>query len=297
MDKILHYDIAEKLGEGPNGPAWLGIDTGFQRAVVIKHLNRRFVTQDAWRASFLELMERFNRLEDFRIAHFYSLENAEHQHFVVREFIDGKTIAATVKDKPVEYHRWVELALELASVVKFVHDAGVIHGNLTATNVLLDPRERVRLLDAGLAAPPDEQVSSDQMAFIAPELRAGGTPTVETDLYAVGAILYLLITGQLPSVAADTGSSPVSFDHLSERQVPGIARLVLERLLAATPSDRFGSADELIVTLQTMLSLGTDPGVEFAPKKRRLSSRQYMGISVLVLLLIILWLVITSNPR
>jgi len=297
MDKILHYDIAEKLGEGPNGPAWLGIDTGFQRAVVIKHLNRRFVTQDAWRTAFLDLMDRFNRLEDFRIAHFYSLENAEHQHFVVREFIDGKTIAATVKDKPIEYHRWVELALELASAVKFIHDAGVIHGNLTANNVLLDPRERVRLLDAGLAAPPDEQISSEQAVFLAPELRAGSAPTVETDLYAVGAILYLLITGQLPPVAGDSQSSLVSFEAFSERQVPGIARLVLGRLLAVSPGERFGSADELIVTLQTMLSLGTDPGVEYRSSKRSLSSRQYMGIAVLVLLLIILWLVITSNSR
>ena len=292
MNKILHYDIAEKLGEGPNGPAWLAIDSGFQRAVVVKNLDRPFVTRDNWRSAFLELMERFNRLEDFRIAHFFSLENAEQKNFIVREYIDGKTIATVVKDQPVEYHRWVELALELAAVVKLIHDCGAIHGNLTATNVMLDARGRVRLLDAGLAVLPEERTSPEQSVFTAPELRSGGPGTVESDLYGVGAVLYLLITGQF-----QPASTPVTFEPFTERQVPGIARLVLGRLLAQNPGERFGSADELIVTLQTMLSLGTDSGVEFQPKKGRLSSRQYMGIAILVLLLVILWLVVTSNPR
>jgi serine/threonine protein kinase len=297
MNKILHYDIAEKLGEGPNGPSWLAIDSGFQRAVVVKNLNRDFVTHDPWRVSFLEQMEKLNGIEDFRIAHFFSLENAEQQNFIVREYIDGKTVTTTVKDRPIDYHRWVELALELAAIVKVIHDSGAFHGNLTGSNVLLDARERIRLLDAGLATPSNDQTSTSPSAFIAPELRAGGPITIESDLYAVGAILYQMITGQPPSVAGDTQSSPVSFDRFTERQVPGIARLVIERLLEEKPEERFTSADELIVTLQTMLSLGAESGVEFLPKKSRLTSRQYLGVAMLVLLLIILWLVITSNPR
>jgi serine/threonine protein kinase len=296
MNKILHYDIAEKLGEGPNGPAWLAIDSGFQRAVVVKNLERDYVTHDTWRVAFLEQMEKLNRIEDLRLAHFYSLENAEQKHFIVREYVDGKTIAATVKDRPIEYHRWVELALELAAIVKVIHDSGAFHGNLTGTNVLLDARERIRLFDAGLAVPPGDPNAAGTLPYLAPELRTGGVVTVESDLYAVGAVLYLMLTGELPPLDADV-KGPALFERYSERQVPGIARLVIERLLAGIPGERFGSADELIVTLQTMLSLGTEPGAEFVPKRSRFTSRQYLAISVLVLLLIILWLVITSNPK
>ena len=294
MNKILHYDIAEKLGEGPNGPAWLAIDSGFQRAVVIKNLERDFVTHDVWRAAFLEQMEKFNRLEDLRLAHFYSLENAEQMHFVVREYVDGKTVAATVKERPIEYHRWVELALELAAVVKVIHDSGTFHGNLTGSNVLLDARERIRLFDAGLAVPSNEPSAAVILPYLAPELRAGGAVSIETDLYAIGAVLYLMLIGQPPKPSV---YGPALFERISEKQVPGIARLVIERLLAEIPTERFGSADELIVTLQTMLSLGTESGVEFAPKRGRFTSRQYMAIAVLVLLLIILWLILTSNPK
>ena len=294
MNKILHYDIAEKLGEGPNGPAWLAIDSGFQRAVVIKNLERDFVTHETWRTAFLEQMQKLNRIEDLRLAHFYSLENADQKNFVVREYVDGKTVAATVKDHPIEYHRWVELALELAAIVKVIHDSGALHGNLTGSNVLLDARERVRLLDAGLALPSSDPNATSILPYTAPELRTGGAITVETDLYAVGAVLYQMITGEAPRSSV---TGPALFEHYSEKQVPGIARLVIERLMAGNPTERFGSADELIVTLQTMLSLGTESGVEFVPKRRRFTSRQYMAIAVLVLLLVILWLVITTNPR
>lgn len=140
MDRILHYEIAERLGEGKNGIAWSGVDTGLQRAVVVKELNRPDTARAEWRDDSRSLMERFNNLDDLRIGRFYSLEESDGQYYLVREYVEGQTAADLARTAPVDYRHWLSMALELARIVKLIHDAGLFHGNLTSSNVLIDPK-------------------------------------------------------------------------------------------------------------------------------------------------------------
>ena len=292
MDRVLHYEIAEKLGEGKNGAAWSAVDTGLQRAVVVKELNRPDTARAEWRDDFRLLMERFNNLDDIRIARFYSLEESEGRRYLVREYVEGQTAGDLARTAPVDYHRWLSIALELARIVKLIHDSGLFHGNITSSNILTDPKGGLKLVDAGLTAAEPQRLTAEQSVFLAPELFKGGDNSPQSELFALGAVLYHLLTGQLPRTPVAT-----SFERFSELEVPGLARLLLGRLLASTPEERFGSADELIMTLQGMMSLGVEPVETGEAKKWSPTPRQWLMISILVLLLIILWLVITSNPR
>ncbi|MEW5796435.1 MAG: serine/threonine-protein kinase [Candidatus Zixiibacteriota bacterium] len=291
MKRLLHYEIAEKLGEGKNGITWSAIDSTSQRAVVIKEMRRPHAADEAWRQRFLASMEQINALEHAGIARFYALEEADGCWFVARQYVDGQDVSALAISAPVEYDRWLNLALELACTLKSIHDTGLVHGNVTSSNVFVDSQGRTRLVDSGLGAIATGLPNAEQSVFLAPELSRGAQATPSGDLYALGVVLYHLLTGQIPQ-----GSPPVVFSQFSEQQAPGVARLLLGRLLAASPGERFASAEELILTIQAMMSLETEPAT-VERRKWSLGPRQYLMISVLVLLLVILWLVVTSQPK
>jgi len=132
----------------------------------------------------------------------------------------------------------------------------------------------------------------------------GGKITTKTDHYSLGAVLYQMLSGQPPfgdddaeALTRSIRSEPVSFEVRPSRDVPGVVRLLIGKLLAKDPEERFASTDELLFTLQGMMSLGLETARLVEKKKRSPTPRQYLMISALVLLLIILWLVITSNNQ
>jgi len=297
MNRILQYEIAQTLGKGKNGVAYLAVDSGLQRAVVVKSLERTTSAGDEnRRVAFLDQMERFNNLNNARIARFYSLDQAEGRWIAVREYIEGQTVADLVKSGPLAYLRWLELALELARTLKIVHDAGLAHGNITTANIFVTATGTVRLTDVGLGTVVSQRDDFAEDVYVAPELVDGNEATAAGDLYALGMVLFYLLSGRMPEVP-DGESGGALFDGISETRAPGVARLLVRRLMAPDPNDRFGSADELILTLQGMISLGTEPQVSPPPRKWSPTPRQYLMLSLLALLLIILWLAITSHPR
>lgn len=304
MNRILHYDIARPLGEGKNGSTYAAVDAGLQRAVVIKTLERTAAWTDEQRDRFVGLMERLNELDDVRVARFYSLEETDGQRFVVREYVEGHSVTELVRKGGVGYAQWLNIALEIARVFRKIHDHGMVHGNITTGNVLINGSGKVHLLDAGLGVSATNPSDQPDAIYLAPEILQGGPVSASGDLYALGVVLYFLLTGRPPqhgdapwkSRSGDGRAGPL-FAGFSEADVPGVARLLISRLLAHDPGDRFGSADELILTLQGMMSLGSEVPGEAGPRKWSPTPQQYLMVSVLVVLLVILWLVITSQPR
>jgi len=304
MNRILHYDIARPLGEGKNGSTYAAVDAGLQRAVVIKTLGRTATWADEQRDRFVDLMARLNELDDVRIARFYSFEEADGKRFVVREYVEGYSAAELVRKGGVGYARWLDIALEIATVLRKMHDRGLVHGNITAGNMLINGSGKVHLLDAGLGVSATNPSDQPDAVYLAPEILQGGPVSASSDLYALGVVLYYLLIGRLPQHGdapgkprSGAGRAGPPFAGFSEADVPGVARLLISRLLAHDPGDRFGSADELILTLQGMMSLGSEVPGEAGPRKWSPTPQQYLMVSVLVVLLVILWLVITSQPR
>lgn len=309
MDRLLHYDLAEKLGESKNGSTFLAMDTGLQRGVVIKLLDHPSAASDDWRSQFMFDMQRLDKVGEEQIARFYSLEEAEGQWFIVREYIEGRSIDELIRTGPVAYSQVIETALELVTGLTKLHQIGLTHGNITPTNVFIDSKSRVRLTDCALGLPYHARAADQpgllaDIACLAPELLEGGELSISSDHYALGALLYQMLTGQPPffgddreTLARAISQEPVSFEIRPEVDIPGVARLLVGKLLAKEPEDRFVSTEELLFTIQGMMSLGTEAPILVGKQKWSPTPRQYAMISVLVLLLVILWLVATTgNP-
>jgi serine/threonine protein kinase len=278
MQRLLHYEISGKLGDGKNGETYLAIDTGLERAVVLKTLSCETSRSQRWREQFLARMEPLSTFDDRRLPRFYSLEQDGDVQFVVREYVEGRTFAEIASRRPPEYPVFLGFALSAAIALKLLHDRDICHGNLTSGNLIVDTSGQVRLLDYHLDL-------TDKNPFRAPELTIESGPSMQGDLYALGVALYHLSVGHLPQDNDEKGFGSIS----------SLAQLLIGRLISADPIERFSDIDSVILTLREMISFGHQHLELETGRRWHPSPRQYMLFSVLAVLLVILWLVITSN--
>lgn len=307
MDRILHYEIVREVGEGKNGRTFLAMDTGLQRAVVVKLLEKTESHSAAWIGRLREEVRHFDELDNERVARFYSWDEVNGRPFVVREYVDGKSLANLAETGPTEYRRFLELALSSVHALKSLHEQGSVHGNLTAENMIVDSRGKVLLVDPGLGVEGKidsgvAHLAAEDLVCLAPEQWEGESITPQSDFYALGAVLYHLLAGSYPHFDADMDklrelvlNEPALAGKEKASQIPGVARLLIGKLLARMPGERFVSAEELLVTLQGMVTLGVEAPSVSRKKKWSPTPRQWLLFPVLFMLLVILWLVITSD--
>ncbi|MCD6250066.1 MAG: serine/threonine protein kinase [candidate division Zixibacteria bacterium] len=307
MDKLQHYEIAEKLGEGKHGPSFLAMDTNLQCKVVVKQLDHPITKNDEWKNQYQKRLEQLNQINNARLTKYHILEEADGHRFIVREHFEGKNLTEWIRTYLPTPARILKIALELTTQLKVLHDNGLVHGNITPANIIINSRGQAKLVDDGLGFNGDTwskcpEALTGEIVYLAPELLSGGEPSPHSDNYALGALTYLMWTGQpvFPDDDPETlirsiVEEPVSFELYPSREVPGVARLLISKLLAKDPDGRFVSTDELLFTLQEMIALGSEPEAPPSKKKWSPSPRQYLLVSVLAVLLVILWFVITID--
>lgn len=310
MEKLKHYEIAEKLGEGKHGPTFLAMDTLHQRTVVIKRLDHPATRTEEWKSCWQMRRKQLEQIEDANLTKYYALEEDQkddgHQ-FIVREHIEGQSLTELMRPGLPTPARILAIALELTRQLKTMHDHDLVHANITPNNVIIESRGRARLVDDGLGFARETWLQfpnapAGEIVCLAPELFAEKSLGPKSDHYALGALIYLMWTGQpiFPDDEPETlirsiTGEPVSFEVHPAREVPGMARLLIGKLLSKDSEERFMDTDELIFTLRGMIAHSSKPEPTVADKKWSPSPRLYQLLSILALLLIILWLVITSD--
>ncbi len=307
MDRLLHYEISKKLGEGKNSETFLALDTGLQRPVVIKKFLRRKFTQDE--------IGKFNVsrkvIEEIGLAGLgvcYSIEEIDSVFYLMREYVEGYSIRQLAQMRRMSYSRTIKVAIQISKLLQQLHSRDQLHLNITSGNIFENLESGIKLLDHSLA-PTFEQISSgrvaaDDLIFLAPEQVEGKVPDVQTDFYSLGIVIYEALTGQLPFAPTNreslrqailAGEADLTIEELKAH--PPEINLLLKRLLALRPSERFSSASELLATLEEMSQFhahDTGRPPEATPPDQ---SRKWLGIGILFMLLLIFWLVLTTVYR
>jgi len=185
--------------------------------------------------------------------------------FAIMEFIDGPDLATVLlREGTLPWERVARLGLGLARGLQAIHDEGIVHRDLKPHNVLVASDERPVITDFGVARQDKTTrlTMTGQLAgtplYMAPEQIAGAEPTHAIDLYALGTILYELLTGKLPFSGDDTLSTMTAIRDLPIPQlsgdVPGKLRELTQRLLQKEPGDRPPSASGVADTLTEVLA-------------------------------------------
>lgn len=248
----------EKLGEGSFGEVFRAFDPVLQRDVALK-LKRREETGSPASGSLAHLEEarRLARVRHPNVLTVHGIEIHEGRAGLWTELIEGETLEAALQTSgPQGPEEIVVTGVELCRALGAVHAAGITHGDVKATNVMVEPGGRVILMDFGAGS-----LQGTPLAM-APELFAGAPPSTATDLYALGVLLFRLATGRYP-VAAATEAELIDRHRRGERtrladarpDLPEWLAGVIEKAAAPEPAARFRSAGEMEAALESALDL------------------------------------------
>lgn len=264
------YEIIKELDRGGMATVYLARDPLFQRTVALKVLPREFLHSPTFQARFEQEARTIAALEHPAIVPVYDVGKEAGQPYLVMRYMAGGSLADRLAAGPLSLATAVPIVQRLAAALDEAHALGIVHRDLKPENVLFDQRDEAYLVDFGIARPAESSAHlTGSMiigtpAYMSPE-QAGGTQTIDgrSDVYALGALLYRMLTGRNP-YPADTPiqqavkhiTAPIP-DILDERSdLPLGLASIMSRALAKDPTDRYPTAGELAADL---LLLAGDP--------------------------------------
>jgi serine/threonine protein kinase len=256
------YKIEEKLGEGGFGSVFRGFDTRLQRPVAVKVIAREIVTDEEALKRFMLEARAVAKLQHPNVTSIYDLGTTP-TAYIVMELVRGETLEDVAKPMdPAEIGR---IGVQVCDALAVVHEAGIVHRDLKPANLMLDATGKIHLMDFGLAKLADSAVKLTQSGYamgtpthMAPEQidETVGKPDARTDLYAMGVILYELLTGELPFVggmhALLTGiltKQPLPPRSINPN-VPPLLEAICLKAMAKKPDERYQTAQELAQSLR-----------------------------------------------
>ncbi len=206
------YRVIELLGEGGMGQVYRAEHRITGQEVAIKALRRELLTDQVFRTRFLREAKVLSRLDHPSITHLYNfVEESDGSLYLVMQYVPGPTLETLVEDVgPLPPHVVCTLAHEILDAFAYAHERGVVHRDAKPSNIVLPPEGGVKVMDFGIARVSEEiRITStgDSLgspAYMAPEQIKGREIDHRCDLYAIGAMLFEMVTGELPFVG-DTG--------------------------------------------------------------------------------------------
>jgi len=257
------YEIVARLGAGGMGTVYKARDPKLGRFVAIKVLAAGLESDPLCVERFHREARNIAMLRHSNLIHIYSVGEESGLHYFVMEYIEGRTLARILAErKPFALEEAVRLVGQVLAALHRVHCAGIIHRDLKPGNIMVDNDGRAILLDFGLAK---DATAGDLTAagsimgtpdYMAPEQIEGNVVGPYTDLYALGIVLYEMLTKMQPfhrrstalTFRAHCEETPPPLSQYRPDLPPGIDR-ILARAMARQPADRYQSAVEMAAEL------------------------------------------------
>ena len=257
MSKLLDgYEATSLIATGGMGAVYKATQVSLDRNVAIKLLPEEFGEDPSFRIQFEAEARSMARLNHDNLIGIYDFGEADGMPYIVMELVAGKSLYYSSYGKAIDEATAVELVIGICRGLAHAHEANIIHRDIKPANILLDPNAKPKIGDFGLAAASDSEHSDDGPIFgtpgyVAPEILSNPKAIgVQSDIYAVGVILYELLTGKMPEEPA---SPPSSIAKCDRRLDP-----IFKKATRRNPALRFQSADDMADDLEKVLpNIGT----------------------------------------
>jgi serine/threonine protein kinase len=272
---IGRFEILSELGRGGMAVVYKARQTSPNRIVALKVLPPELSLDRTYIARFRQEADSAAALEHPNIVPIYVVDEAEGLHYIAMKFIDGRTLKEIIHERgSLPLDETIRLVEQVASALDYAHSRGVIHRDIKPSNMMLDRNGWVYLTDFGLARGTGGggglTIAGTVMGtpeYMSPE-QAQGLPNVgpPTDIYALGVVIYEMLTGRMPFKAdtpmamlvARLQHAPIPpRDFRSDLPLP--VEDVIMRALARKPEARYQSAGELVAALKQAAGFGTGP--------------------------------------
>ncbi|MFO0757986.1 MAG: protein kinase [Byssovorax sp.] len=259
------YEILGLLGAGGMGNVYRARDRELDEVVALKVLRPELIGAPGALERFRREVKLARKITHPNVARVFDIGEHGGSKIFTMELVEGESLGAVLaREKKLPLARVVELASALCEGLAAAHAVGVIHRDLKPDNVLIETGGRVLITDFGIArgAAPDAASTVAFMgtpAYMAPEQVQGGAVDARTDLYALGCVLFELLTGRPPwrgdtilAVAVARLLQPPPDPRDLAPDLPSAAASVVMRCMARDPGERFGSAGEVATALASI---------------------------------------------
>jgi eukaryotic-like serine/threonine-protein kinase len=327
VDRISHYQVLEKLGEGGMGVVYKARDTHLDRFVAIKVLPADKVADADRKRRFVQEARAASALNHPNILHVYDIDTSDGVDFMVMEFVPGKTLDQCIGRKGLSLSEALKYATQITEALAKAHAAGIVHRDLKPANIMVTGEGLVKVLDFGLAK-LTEQIAEDDRTltmaevprtedgtivgtvyYMSPEQAQGKRVDGRSDIFSFGAVLYEMLTARrafqgdtkLSTLAAIARDEPKPVSEIAEGMPRELERII-GRCLRKDPERRFQTAADLRVALQEVkeesesgkLALAAVP----ASLRRRMSAPLIaVSAALLVAIAMIVWMLSSTAPK
>ncbi|MCM3386704.1 Stk1 family PASTA domain-containing Ser/Thr kinase [Ureibacillus chungkukjangi] len=273
------YKILDLIGGGGMSNVYLAHDMILNRDVAVKILRYDATNEEEFHRRFHREALSATSLTHPNIVSIYDVGEDQDMHYIVMEYIKGKTLKQYINEfSPLSPARSVQIMKQLTSAITHAHENQIIHRDIKPQNILVDVEGNVKITDFGIAtslsATSYTKTNSviGTVHYLSPEQARGGTATSQSDIYALGIVLYELLTGELPF----SGESAVSIalKHLQaetpsiraiDASIPQSLENVVLRATAKNPLHRYPTVEAMEEDLLTVLSPNRTNEQKFAP--------------------------------
>ena len=266
IDIVLNgrYQLIERIGSGGMSIVYKAQDRALGRIVAIKMLHEGMTSDEGFLRRFQQEAHSAANLTHPNVVTVHDIGNDRNRHYIVMEYVNGRTLKQIIRSHSkngrfMSIDRVLNLTIQLCAGLGYAHRANLAHCDVKPQNILITRDDRVKIADFGIAraiSEASQQYQDSQVwgtpQYFSPEQAAGSPATPASDVYAIGVILFEMLSGRLPFIAES--QTALALKHLQEPPpsvtiynpaVPRQLELIVDKLLSKEASARYRTAGQL----------------------------------------------------
>ena len=300
------------------GVVYKGEDTKLDRTVALKFLAPHLVSDELLRKRFVREAKAAAALDHPNICTVFEIDEAEGTIFLVMAFVEGRSVKEMIAERPLKLEEALDIATQTAAGIRSAHEKGIVHRDIKPANVMVNRQGQAKIMDFGLAqltaaslvTQTDLTEAASALgtpAYMSPEQAQGQPADRRADIWALGVMLYEMVTGRLPFGGPNGHAILYAIVNAEPEPVTALRSglplkldWIIGKCLAKNPAERYQHVDDLIVDLGTLrkkLDSGAPAGGlprRDVPRNARASMRNAMLFAVAILAAVGITLVATG---
>ncbi len=257
------YRIIVEIGRGGMGVVYKAEDLKLKRFVAIKILPSELESDEEVRDRFIQEAQAAAALSHPNICTIHEIEEAEGKTYIAMEYIDGHSLREKTVKSPFSTEEALDVAIQVAQGLVEAHKKGITHRDIKSANIMVDEKGQAKIMDFGLAKVAGGALITKEarpmgtVAYMSPEQARGEEVDQRTDIWALGVVLYEMMSCQFPFRGDNEATVLYNIEHKDpfpirkfKGDVPVEIEKVINRCLKKKPESRYQSAEEVLSDLQ-----------------------------------------------